>query len=203
MDPYVLLVFVALLFILGFGGLSWLRGEGLPGRFAWEALGFTGATLLISWAVKVPISPILFLILVYLFTMRARLLVDLGNVFSTRGAYNQALSLFHLALRLDSDAFSQAIARINMGVVWIRQKRFEEAIALLSDVLAHIPHGRGGPKYEAACRYNLGFAYLRTGQDAKAVEQFNKVIQLLPNSLYARSAEAMLQRRERDRIDNH
>lgn len=195
MNPYVLLVFVALLFILGFGGLSWLRGEGLPGRFAWEVLGFTGVTLLITWAMRVPISPVLFLVLVYLFTMRARLLVDLGNVFSSRGSYAQALSLFQLALRLDSDAFSQAIARINMGVVWIRQKRFEEAIALLSDVLAHMPHGRGGPKYEAACRYNLGMAYLRTGQEAKAVEQFNEVIQLLPHSLYARSAETMLQRR--------
>lgn len=197
MNPYVLLVLVALLFILGFGGLSWLRGEGLPGRFAWEVLGFTGITLLITWAMRVPISPILFLILVYLFTMRARLLVDLGNAFSSRGSYDQALSLFRVALRLDSDAFSQAIARINMGVVWIRQKRFEEAIALLSDVLAHIPHGRGGPKYEAACRYNLGMAYLRTGQGAKAVEQFNEVIRLMPHSLYARSAEAILQRRER------
>lgn len=202
MNPDVLLVLVALLFILGFGGLSWLRGEGLPGRFAWEVLGFTGVTLLITWAIGVPISPVLFLVLVYLFTMRARLLVDLGNAFSARGSYKQALSLFRLALRLDSDAFSQAIAHINIGVVWIRQKRFAEAIALLSDVLTRIPHGRGGPKYEAACRYNLGIAYLRTGQDAKAVEQFNEVIRLLPYSLYARSAEAMLQRRERS-VDSH
>jgi len=193
MNPYVLLVLVALLFILGFGGLSWLRGEGLPGRFAWEVLAFTGVTLLVAWVMQVPISPVLFLVLVYLFTMRARLLIDVGNLLSTRGSYAQALSLFHLALRLDSDAFSQAIGRINIGVVLIQQKRFEEAITLLSDVLAHIP--RGGPKYEAACRYNLGMAYLRTGQDVKAVEQFNEVIQLLPHSIYARSAEAMLQRR--------
>nr|MBC7244675.1 tetratricopeptide repeat protein [Chloroflexota bacterium] len=195
MNPYMLLVLVALLFILGFGGLSWMRGEGLPGHFAWEVLGLTGVVLLITWAARVAIHPVLFLVLVYLFTMRARLLIDVGNAFLARGAYGQALSLFHLALRLDRDAFSQAIGQINIGVVLIRQKRFEEAIALLSDVLAHMPHGRGGPKYEAACRYNLGLAYLRTGQEAKAVEQLNEVIQLLPHSLYARGSEAVLKSR--------
>ncbi|MGQ9492341.1 MAG: tetratricopeptide repeat protein [Anaerolineae bacterium] len=195
MNPYLLLLFVALLFILGFGGLSWLRGEGLPGYFAWEALGFTAVVLLITWATKVTMSPVLFLVLLYLFTMRARLLIDLGNAFSTRGIHRQALSLFHLALRLDHDAFSQAIGQINIGVLLIRQERFEEAIALLSKVLTHMPRGRGGPKYEAACRYNLGLAYLRSGQEAKAVEQFNEVIQLLPQSLYARSAEAALKKR--------
>jgi tetratricopeptide (TPR) repeat protein len=189
------LVLEALLFALGFGALSWLRGEGLQGRFAWEVLGFTAVSLALAWAAQVTIPPVLFLVLIYLFTMRARLLVDVGSALSARRRYEQALSVFRLALRLASDTISQTLVRINTAVVLIRQKRFEEAIALLSETLADIPQGRGGPKYEAACRYNLGLAYLRAGQETKAVEQFKVVIEVLPSSLYARGAEAALKRR--------
>jgi len=197
MNPYLLLVLEALLFALLFGALSWLRGEGLPAQFAWEVLAFTAVSLLLAWVARTTLHPVLFLVLVYLFTMRARLLVDLGNAVAARGQYDWAMSIFHLALRLASDAFSRAIVRVNIGVVLIRQKHFEEAIALLNDVLANMPRGRGSPKYEAACRYNLGLAYLRAGQEMSAVQQFNQVVELLPNSLYARGAEAALKSRGR------
>ncbi len=197
MNPYLWLVLEALLYTLVFGGLSWLRGEGLPSRFAWEVLAFTAVSLLLAWAARVAIHPVLFLLLVYLFTMRVRLLVDLGNALSARGRYEQALSVFRLALRLATDGFSQTMVRINTGVAIIRQKRFEEAVALLNDVLSSMPRGRGSPKYEAACRYNLGLAYLRAGQEVSAVQQFNAVMELLPDSLYARGAEAALKNRGR------
>ncbi len=195
MNPYLLLILEALLFALVFGALSWLRGEGLPAQFAWEVLAFTALSLLLSWAARVAIHPVLFLVLVYLFTMRARLLVDLGNAFSARGRHEQALAILRLGSRLANDEVSRTMVRINTGVVLIRQKRLEEAIALLEDALSKIPGGRGSPKYEAACRYNLGLAYLRAGQEGNAVRQFNEVIELLPASLYARGAEAALKKR--------
>jgi Tfp pilus assembly protein PilF len=135
-------------------------------------------------------------VLIYVLTMRARLLVDLGNTLSARRNYRGALSVLHLAQRLSTDPISQTLIHINTGVVLIRQKRFEEAVQLLSSTLQGIPEGRGGPKYEAACRYNLGLAHLRTGQESEASEQFNAVIELLPNSLYARGAQAALARQK-------
>lgn len=196
MNPYAVLILEALLFALGFGALTWLRGEGLPGRFAWEVLGLTAVILSLSWLLKVPIHPVLFLVLIYVLTMRARLLVDLSNALLARRRYEAALSVLGLAQRLAGDPISQILVNINTGVVWIRQQRFADAIQLLTSTLQGIPAGRGGPKYEAACRYNLGLAHLRAGQESEAVQQFNAVIELLPNSLYARGAQAALARRK-------
>lgn len=199
MNPYLLLVLEALLFALAFGGLTWLRGEGLPGRFAWEVIGVTVVGLGLSWLAGTAMHPVLFLAAIYLFTMRARLLVDLSNVLLARGWHERALSVLGLGLRLASDAQSQTLVRINVGVVLIRQQRFEQAAAQLADALASIPQVRGAPKYEAACRYNLGVAYLRLGEETKARHQFDQVLQLMPNSLYARGAEAALKRRSQQR----
>jgi len=194
-NPYAVLILEALLFALAFGALTWLRGEGLPGRFAWEVLGITTVLLAISWVANAPMHPVLFLVIIYLVTMRSRVLVDLGNALAARGKHEMARSILGFAQRLASDEISQTLARVNTGVLLIREKRFEEAVQLLSTTLQEIPAGHGGPKYEAACRYNLGLAHLRAGQESKAVEQFNAVIELLPNSLYARGAQAALNRR--------
>ena len=196
MNPYAVLALEALLFALAFGALSWLRGEGLPGRFAWEVLALTVVCVGLAWAAGISLHPVLFLVVIYVVTMRARVLVDLGNALSARGRHEGALAMFRLALRLAGDSLSRTLARINTGVVYIRQKRFPEAIALLQDTLSDIPESRGAPKCEAACRYNLGLAYLRAGQEAEAVREFNQVIQLLPNSLYGRGAEAALRKRK-------
>jgi tetratricopeptide (TPR) repeat protein len=56
---------------------------------------------------------------------------------------------------------------------------------------------RLGLKYEAACHYNLGYAYEKQGQDAKAVSQYNEAIDVLPGSLYAKAAQVALERRKK------
>lgn len=197
MNPYMLLALEALLYALLFGLLSWLRGEGLPGRFALEVVAVAVISLGLSWAARVAIHPIVFLLLIYVLTMRARLLVDLANAFAARRRYLQALALLDLAARLAADPIARTMVRINTAVVWIRQQRLDEAVGLLNEALGDLPKARGSPKYEAACRYNLGLSYLRLGQDGSAVGQFNQVIELLPNSLYARGAEAALRERRR------
>ena len=65
------------------------------------------------------------------------------------------------------------------------------------DRLATDKRPRLGLKYEAACRYNLGYAYERNGDDAKAVVQYNEAIDVLPGSLYAKAAQAALKRRKK------
>lgn len=199
MNPCVLLVLEALLFALLFGGLSWLRGEGLPIRFAWEVVGITVLCMLLYTTTHASIHPVPFLLIVYLVTMRSRLLVDMGNAFLARGWPAQALWLFDLSAHLAGDPRSVALARINSGVARIQQKRLGEAVSLLQETLATLPHGRDAPRLEAACRYNLGLAYLRLEQEASAGQQFRQVIELLPNSLYARGAESALRHCKSDK----
>lgn len=195
--PYLILPLISLLFVLIFGGLSLLRQEGLSTQFALEVLLLTGVVLLLSWGLRVIIHPIFFLIFVYLVSMRARLLVDVANPLSMQGKYQIAESLFRLALRLRPDAVARSIVLINYGVTHLRQGKCKEAIEVLEEVLSAKPLGTLGPKYEAACRYNLGLAYLRAEEEMKAVREFNEVIDLMPDSLHAVGARTALRKRKR------
>ncbi|MBL7065317.1 MAG: hypothetical protein ISS49_14075, partial [Anaerolineae bacterium] len=109
--PSLLILLIGLLYLLGFGALSFMRRQGLSTHFAIEGLIVTaiGATLTFA---SVPIHPIFFLLVLYLVTMRVRLLVDLGNWFTSRKQHDRALALFRLALRLGPDAVSRQIALI-------------------------------------------------------------------------------------------
>jgi len=197
-SPYLILPLISLFFVLVFGGLSLLRREGLSNQFAFEVLILTGLALLLSWGLGVIINPIFFLIFVYLVSMRARLLVDAANPLSIRGKHQIAESLLRLALRLRPDGVARLIVLINYGVTHLRQGRFKEAIEVLEDVLSAKPSGTLSPKYEAACRYNLGLAYLRAGEERKAVREFNEVIDLMPGSLYAVGARTALRKRKEE-----
>jgi len=199
-DPYLILPLISLCFVLIFGGLSLLRHEGLSTQFALEVLILTGLALLLSWGRRVIINPIFFLIFVYLVSMRARLLVDVANPLSTRGKHQIAEPILRLALRLRPDAVTRLIVLINYGVTYLRQGRFKEAIKVLEEVLSAKPLGTLGPKHEAACRYNLGLAYLQAGEERKAVGEFNEVIDLMPDSLYAVGARTALRKRKEAKI---
>jgi len=194
LNPYLLNVLIALLFTVFFGGLSLLRREGLPNRFAYEVLALTGASTLFFYALGTPLNPILLLVLLYLVTMRSRLLVDVGNTLAGGGHAALAERAYRLALRLWPDNIGRCLAEVNLGVLRLRQKRLDEAAALLEGVLAQ-HQARLSERHEAACRYNLGVAYQKSGQELKAVHEFNKVIDLFPGSLYARGAQAALKRR--------
>jgi tetratricopeptide (TPR) repeat protein len=194
-DPYLLILIEAFLFILLFGGLSLLRREGLSGQLALEVLAITAITIGTSMLTGLPLDPILFLIFVYLVTMRARLLTDLGNLLSSRGQHSIALTLYQLALRLKPDTASRSIVLINMGVAQVWLGAPAEAIPVLQEVLAAKAQGHLSPKCEAACLYNLGIAYRRAGNDREAVRAFNEVIELYPSSIYAVGANAALRQR--------
>ena len=75
----------------------------------------------------------------------------------------------------------------------------EGAISTLNDVLVTAgEHGGLGSKIEAACRYNLAVAHSKAGDDVKAVQQYNHVIDKFPVTVYGQAAErALKKRRER------
>ena len=130
--------------------------------------------------------------------MRSRLLVDIANRLFTRGDYPKARSLYDLALRLRPDAATRLIVLTNYGAMRVREGHPERAIDILQGVLADRARHHLGPKYEAACRYNLGLAYRHAGEEAKAVREFNRAIEVMPDSLYAIGAKTALKTRKKD-----
>jgi tetratricopeptide (TPR) repeat protein len=197
LHPSLLILLIGLLYLLGFGALSFMRRQGLSARFAIEGLIITlvGAALT---AASVPVHPVLFLVVVYLVTMRARLLVDLGNWLASRGRYGQALDLYQFALRLGPDAVSHQITLINRGVTQLRMQEPEAAYRTLTEALAD-EQVRPGAKYLAAGYYNLGLACRRTGREAEAIRHFNEAIDVLPTSIYAHGAKQALKKGKGDK----
>lgn len=193
MHPSLLILLVGVLYILGFGALSYVRRQGLSGRFLIEGLIITVVGVALT-LVSVPLHPVLFLATIYLATMRVRLLVDLGNLLTNRQQYGQALALFRVALRLWPDAIGRQIVLINQGVTQLRMQEPETAYLTLSGALAN-EEARQGAKYLAAGYYNLGLACRRTDREAEAIRRFNQAIDTLPNSIYAHGARQALKKK--------
>ncbi len=185
---------IAFLYILVFGGLSFLRREGLSVQFALEALALTCLLVGGSWLLGIQLSPILLLLLLYLVTMRSRLVVDVANLLLRQGRRKAAFALYKLGLTWWPDATSQLIVLANRGAAELYCGQVETAIQTLEGVLKEEKRSRLGLKYEAACCYNLGLAYEQKGEDARAMQQFNEAIDLLPASACARAAQAALKR---------
>jgi len=192
MHPALMIPLIGLLYLLGFGALSFMRRQGLSTRFAIEGLIVAALGAALAFA-SVPVHPVAFLIVIYLVTMRVRLLVDLGNWFTSRKQYARALALFRLALQLGPDAVSHQIVLINRGVTQLRMEDPEAAYLTLGEALTE-EVVRPGAKYLGAGYYNLGLACRRTGREAEAVRRFNEAIDALPNSIYAHGARQALKR---------
>jgi tetratricopeptide (TPR) repeat protein len=188
---------VACLYALTFGGLAYLRREGLSTQFALETAGLTAILVGGSWLIGSPINPFLFLILLYLITMRSRWMVDVANVLARRESYDLAFRLYSLSLALRPDTATQLIILTNMGAAQLHSGQVEAAIATLTSVLESEKRPRLGLKYEAACRYNLAYAYELSGQDSKATAEYNEAIDVFPGSVYGRAAQAALERRRK------
>ncbi len=193
-DPYLLLLLIACLFILVFGGLSLLRREGLSVQFALESVAVTAVLVGGSRLLGIQLSPYLFLIVLYLVTMRSRLLVDLANALASRGRYNLAFPLYRLSLAWWPDRASRLIVLTNRGTAELRSGQVDLAVQTLEGVLDAAEQPRLGLKYEAACRYNLGYAYEKKEEWTQAAKQYHEVIDLLPGSPYAQAAQAAIKR---------
>lgn len=196
MAPHLLIALVGLLYVLFFGVLSFFRREGVSLRFTVEAVLLTALFAAVSALTGADFNPALFVILLYLITMRVRLLVDLGNLFARRGNHSLAGRVYALALRLGPDETGRLMVQLNQGVLALQRGRPEDAIATLRQVLAAAEGGYLGVKSLAACHYNLGVAYLRQGQDAQASLSFNAVLDTWPATEYARYARIALEKRK-------
>jgi len=195
--PIILLI-EGFSYIVLFGAVSLLKREGLSRRFAIEAMIFTLIVSGLTALTGIQTHPVLFLVLIYLLTMRVRILVDLGTIFAKRAQFEQAEKLYNLASSLWPDATNGLILKVNQGTSLLQQKKLDEAITIFNDVLKQAEQGYLGVKYEAATHYNLGVAYLRKNMDARASIAFNAAVDTWPASEYARRAEVAIQKQRRN-----
>lgn len=188
---------IGLLYIVVFGGLAIFRREGLSVRFAVEALCLTAIAVLLVVLTPIQIHPVLFLLLLYILTLRVRLLVDLANFFARRGNYPQAEKIYNLASQVWPDQTSGLIVKVNHAIAFLQQDRLDESISIFKDVLSEANKSYLGVKYEAATHYNLGVAYLRRNNPSMATVEFNAVLDTWPASLYAHRAQDALERQRK------
>ncbi len=194
MSLYSLIGLVGLLYIVVFGALALFRREGLSVRFAVEALSVTAIAIVLVVVLSIQLHPVIFLVLLYIVTMRVRILVDLANVFARRGDFGRAEKIYTFASHMWPDQTNDLIVKVNHAIMMLQNKQLDKSIALLNDVLTQANKGYLGVKYEAATHYNLGVAYLRKDNLAKATAEFNAVLDTWPASLYAQRAQNALER---------
>jgi len=185
---------MGLLYIVVFGGLSLLRREGLSARFAVEAIIITVIAVVIITVFAISIHPVLFVLVLYIVTLRVRILVDLANTFAKRGNFVQAEKVYSMAARLGPDMTNELIIEVNRSIMLIQENKLDEAISAFTDVLSQANQGYLGVKYEAAAHFNMGVAYLRKNIPAMATKEFNSAIDTWPASLYAQRAQQALNR---------
>jgi tetratricopeptide (TPR) repeat protein len=191
-DSPILILILGFSYVVLFGLLSFLRREGLSVQFAVEAVAITLISAAISASIPGGINPALFLLMLYLITMRVRLSVEAGNFFARTGRLSQAEQVYKLGESMYPDRINRIIVKINYGTLRLQQGLLEEAIAIFKEVLAKAGQGDLGVKYEAAAHYNLGVAYLRKEMSARAQDEFHSVLETWPMSEYGRRAEAAL-----------
>ena len=123
----------------------------------------------------------------------------------TRGKPALAGRIYAVAAGLWPDAASGLILKVNQATLCLKENKFDESIALFTDVLRQAGQGFLGVKYEAASHFNLGVAYLRKNLPGRATVEFNAVIDTWPASLFARRAQEALNRqrsKESSALDN-
>ncbi len=191
MSHWLLLLLVGLIYTLIFRLLGFLRREKFSLRFILEAMGMTLLVVALS-LLGFRLNPILFLLLLYLVTMRTRVLVDIANM-AARRRVSLAEQFYRLARRLWPDESGRLIIGMNEGAILTLAGRVSEAIPIMEKVLETegLP-----PKYAAATHYNLGVAYHKAGEDGQLIiGHLNAAIEAMPNSVYARSAQKLLRER--------
>ena len=201
MSLHLMIGLIGLLYIVVFGGMALFRRESLSIRFAVESVCLTAIAVILVWLTPIQIHPVWFLLLLYLITLRVRILVDLANVFARRGNYVQAERIYDLASHLWPDQTNDLIIKVNHAILLLQKNQLNDSISLFIDVLSQANQGYLGVKYEAAAHFNLGVAYLRSNNSSMATVEFNSVLDTWPASLYARRAqEALVRQRAKTTI---
>ena len=183
---------IGALFMATFTGLTALRRQKPSIRFLVEGGILTVAAIALCLIGRPP-HPILFLVILYLATMRVRLLVDLSNVLTGRKRFPAALAMQSIALRLGPDPASRQVALISRGVTQLRMGDPQAAYFTLKGIMLE-EKVKLAVRERAAGFYNLGVACERTARPQEAERCFRQTIEAMPGSIYALGADKALKR---------
>jgi len=192
LPAWLAVLLVGALFLGAFTGLSVFRRQKPSVRFLVEGGALTAAGVALCFLARPP-HPILFLAVLYLATMRVRLLVDLSNMLANRGSFRAALGAIGFALRLGPDPASRQVALINRGVTQLRMGEPQAAYFTLKGVLLE-EEVQPAARYQAAGFYNLGVACERSGRPQEAERCYRRAIEAMPSSIYALGVDKALKR---------
>ncbi len=196
-QPIVPLLIVCFSYIVFIGFLAKVRREKLSLQFALESLAITAVLVTLIWITKFSLHPAINLFLLYVITMRVRLLTEVGTFFARQNHFDWANRIYDFAQRAFPDPSSLLLLNLNKAVSLIKQNKLSDAITILEELLTGRKSEYLGTKYEAAAHYNLGVAYLKAGRDALATIELNKAIEVMPLSEYAALAEKALGQRQK------
>lgn len=114
--------------------------------------------------------------------------INLGEVYTIRGQYQEALDAYSQVLRLDPSCsdFACVPAHNGLGKTYFQMGQIKEAIDAYHAAI------KAFPAYVDA-HYNLAFAYLKQGEKGLAAAEFRKVIELFPESDLAEDSRKLLE----------
>lgn len=191
MPHALILLLVGLAYALVFHTLQYIRREGYSPQFTLEVVVLTLVAVGLSVLRIAQVDPVLLVIVLYLVTMRVRLLVDLANLVARSHRFELAGRIYGLAWQLLPGSFGQTVIAANQGAIMVWQEQLPEAIRVLEEALED---SAARPKFAAAIHYNLGVAYRKQGESLQAVKHLHAAIDALPNSIHAQRAQGLLRR---------
>lgn len=92
---------------------------------------------------------------------------NLGAVYERKNRFDAAIAEFKKSIEID-DFY---LAYLSLGTLYIRLGEFDLAVEALTEAKEAAP-------YNAAARYNLGYAYYKKGDNKKAAQEFSAAIEL-------------------------
>ena len=124
--------------------------------------------------------------------------LKLGYIYETKSMvpfvneYDKALEYYLKALNLDIVSESQNTSiyiylNIRIGIINYQEKDYSKSIEYLEKVKKTFPQNTSSRAY-----YYLGMSYNKIGEKEKAITSFSRVIEIAPQSEFAREAEKKL-----------
>ncbi|XDZ56667.1 ATP-binding protein [Flavobacterium tructae] len=92
--------------------------------------------------------------------------------------YNDAIYYYKEAMKDCTDSITKQIPLSNIAVVYIQQKKYDDAITILESILNKVRNTKNTILSKARIKDNLGFAYFKKGLNDKGLSLMNEGLEM-------------------------
>ncbi len=92
--------------------------------------------------------------------------------------YNDAIYYYREAMKDCTDSITKQIPLSNIAVVYIQQKKYDDAITILESILNKVRNTKTTILSKARIKDNLGFAYFKKGLNDKGLSLMNEGLEM-------------------------